>query len=429
MSRFSFFRQSGWVLIALTMSGGFMWAVHLVAPDPLGEGDYGLFNTLVPLLGFTAIPALGIQAILAQQTASALGENQLRQLRGTMRVLVGGTFVLWLAAVCVVFFAQRYILQQLKISDPTTLWITVCATLFMLWTPVFSGILQGRQNFLWYGMMGIVGALGRFAGIFVLVYLLGYGINGAMFGVFLGVTMALALSGWHTRTIWRGAAEKIALREWLAQVAPLTLGIGATTIIMNADMIVVRVLFEENTTGLYSAAGILGRALAYFIGPMAQVMFPKVVQSAARAERTNVLAQALGATALLGGVGALVCTVVPWLPLRIIYPPAYLAIEPLVPWFAWCVLPVTLSNVLINNLLARGRYAVYRWLVAVALAYPAALVLILGHIDIPSELAAFKIIVSILGTFGLLVLVVCCWFTWRTTEHGQSRPVKEGAVA
>ena len=55
--------------------------------------------------------------------------------------------------------------------------------------------------------------------------------------------------------------------------------------------------------------------------------------------------------------------------------------------------------------------------------------LIETEVDIQSELAAFKTIVSILGLFGLLALAVCCWFTWRTTEHGQSRPAKAGAVA
>jgi O-antigen/teichoic acid export membrane protein len=429
MSRFAFFRQSGWMLIATVAGGMFMWAVHFIAPAPLGEGAYGLFNTLVSSLTIAGIPALGIQAILAQQAAAIVSENHARQLRATVRLLLGGTFVLWLVAAIGIFFAQHTIAQQLKIKDLSTIWITVAAGLLMLWLPVFSGALQGRQNFLWFGAVGIAGGFGRFAGIFVLVYVLGYGITGAMVAVLLGVCLSLALSAWQTREVWLGPTEPIIWREWLARVIPLSIGIGATTFIMNADVILVRSLFEPEKTGYYSAAGILGRALAYFTGPMAQVMFPKVVQSAARAERTNVVAQAVGATALLGAVGAILCTVVPWLPLRVVYPPKYLMIEPLVPWFAWCVLPLTLSNVLINNLLARGRYAVVPWLVVVGLGYAAALVFISGRIDIKAELAAFKTIVGVLGSFGLTVLAVCCWFTWRTTEHGQLQSGKAGGAA
>lgn len=428
MSRVSFFHHSGWMLIATMIAAVFSWAVHLIAPAPLGKGAYGLFNTLVTVLGLVGIPAVGVQAILAQQTASALTETQTRQLRGTVRVLLAATFALWVIGAVVVFFSQENLMSELKIKEPATLWIAVCTCLFILWAPVFAGVLQGTQNFLWFGLAGISGLVGRFVGIFVIVYLLGYGITGAMAAVLAGVLLALLLSAWQTRSVWSGATEKIAWREWLARVVPLSIGIGATTFIMNADMIFVRRLFQEDQTGLYSAAGILGRALAYFTGPMAQVMFPKVVQSAARAERTNVVAQAVGATALLGGLGALVCTVAPWLPLKVIYPPEYLVIEPLVPWFAWCVLPLTLSNVLISNLLARARYRVVPWLIAVALGYAVTLFLISGRIDPGNELAAFKTIVRVLGAFGFLALAVCCWFTWRTTEHGHPPTAKAGAA-
>jgi O-antigen/teichoic acid export membrane protein len=429
MSRFAFFRQSGWMLIATVLSGICLWAVHLIVPGPLGEDAYGLFNTLVSSLAIASIPALGIQAILAQQTAAIVNESQMRQLRATVRVLLGGAFVLWLVTVVVVFFFQQSIGEKLKIKHFSTVWITVVAALFILCLPVFMGVLQGKQNFGWFGGAGIAGSLGRFLGIFVLVYFLGYGIAWAMAAVLIGFGFSLTFSAWQTRDVWLGPREPVVWREWLARVVPLSLGIGATTLIMNADMILVRVLFEPERTGYYSAAGILGRALAYFAGSMAQVMFPKVVQSAARAERTNIVAQAAGATALLGGIGALVCTIVPWLPLRVIYPPEYLSIEPIVPWFAWCVLPLTLSNVFINNLLARGRYAVVPWLVMVALGYAAALFMLSNRIDIKAEHAAFKTIVLTLGLFGSVVLVVCAWFTWRTTEHGQSRPAKAGAVA
>src|SRR5687767_10863541 len=117
MSRFAFFRQSGWMLIATVGGGAFMWAVHMIAPRPLGEGDYGLFNTLLPVLGFIGIPAVGLQAILAQQTASAITETHQRQLRGAVRVLLTATFAIWLVAMIAAFFLRDYLLRELKIQQ------------------------------------------------------------------------------------------------------------------------------------------------------------------------------------------------------------------------------------------------------------------------------------------------------------------------
>src|SRR5688500_16977154 len=108
MSRLTFFRQSGWMMIASFIGGIFMTAVHIVraqdmgasemgAPGemlarvlrpPLDKGAYGLFYTLVLTLGYIGLPAAGLQTILAQQTAMALSESQQRQLRRSIHVLM-----------------------------------------------------------------------------------------------------------------------------------------------------------------------------------------------------------------------------------------------------------------------------------------------------------------------------------------------------
>lgn len=192
---------------------------------------------------------------------------------------------------------------------------------------------------------------------------------------------------------------------------------------LSADMVFVRSLFEESPTALYSGAGIIGRALVYFTVPMAAVMFPKIVQSAARAERSDVLALALGATALAGGLAALFCTFLPGLPLQIVYDKTYLVITPLVPWFAWCMLPLTMANVLINNLLARERFHAVPWLVAVAFAYGITLYLLTDPLLAMDPLAAFKRVVQILGIFSSLLLLVSAWFSWSHRDQGDRTPL------
>lgn len=447
MSRFVFFRQSGWMVIASFVGGIFMTAVHIVAAKdfgtvqlgpltdalqrfpPLDKGTYGLFYTLLLVLGYIGIPAAGVQTIIAQQTAMSVTETQQRELRGAIRVLLGTTFVIWLVAVLLAAVFRNELLAEFKIKQPAALSVTLLAGLVILWTPVLTGVLQGQQNFLWLGWISILAGAGRCVAIFIIVRLLGGSVTGAMAAVLAGALLNLAIAAWQARAVWLGPAQRFLWRPWLQRVVPLTLGVGATTLIMTADMIVVRSVFSEDQTGFYSAAGVLGRALAYFTGPMTAVMFPKIVHSAARAERTDVLAQALGATALLGGAGALFCTIVPSLPLRIMYDESFLVIKPLVPWFAWCVLPLTLANVLINNLLARSRFGVVPWLVVLALTYGAVLLLVSSKLNIADNMAAFKAIVRVLGSFGVLALLIAAWFTWRTTEHAQPPRASTAAAA
>ena len=159
----------------------------------------------------------------------------------------------------------------------------------------------------------------------------------------------------------------------------------------------------------------IGLALVTFTGPLTSVMFPKVVRSVALTRDTRALRQALGATALLGVAAALACTLLPKLPLRIIYfsKPDYWDAAPLVPWFAWCLLPLVLANVLVSNLLARERFAIVPWLVLLAAGYGAALAALKPHLLALEQLQAFRTVIQTLGTFSLMLFGVAGLFTWR----------------
>jgi O-antigen/teichoic acid export membrane protein len=409
------------MMMATTLGGLFMWAVHIPAQARMPMPEYAVFGTLLQVLNLMLIPAIGLQTVFAQQTAAAITEERTRQLAYTVRVMLLAVFLIWVAMAGGAFVFGDHLLGTLKIANPAALWITVLIGLAMLWWPILQGVMQGRQNFLWLGWVQILNGCGRFAGVLVIVWALGAYAAGAMTAALLGFWVALAISAWHSRMVWLAPGEPVAWRGWLARVVPLTLGLGASQFMMAADQVLVQSLFDREVTGLYVAAGTIGRALVVFTGPVLAVMFPKVVASAARSEKTDVLAQALGATAALGGCAALACTILPELPLRLVYQQKYWVIAPLLPWFAWCMLPLTLANVLIGNLLARERFRAVPWLLLVAVVYGGALKVVAlgisaimqaGSFHQAEQYAAFKTVVQTIGGFNLLLLAVAAWFTW-----------------
>jgi O-antigen/teichoic acid export membrane protein len=181
---------------------------------------------------------------------------------------------------------------------------------------------------------------------------------------------------------------------------------GTGIFMLAADMIFVRRFFPEKESGYYGAAGMIGRAPVYFTAPLTAVMFPKIVRSAATGEKSSALMLALGVTALAGGGAAFLCSLFPSLPLRIIYDASFLEVStPLVPWFAWCMLPLTLANVLLSSLMAHSQFNAVPWLIIVAVGY--AVTLYLWH-------ESFTQVIQTLGCFGLILLGVCAWFTFRS---------------
>jgi O-antigen/teichoic acid export membrane protein len=391
-------------MLASTAGGALMFYVHAVAAHLMPAPEYSQFDTLIQLFGIISIPSLGLAGVFAQQTAAAVGEEQRRQLAGTARAVVRGIFGLWLAMVLVLAALQDRLAHSLGLTHPAALWFTALFGLTALWSPIASGMLQGSQNFLWLGWIAVLGGLGRLVMIAILLRLFLGGATTAIAGACLGGAIALGFAVWQSRGCWRGPAAPFQPRAWLGRVVPLTVGLGTFAFMLSYDMIVVKSAFPEANTELYAAARKIGFGLVMFTAPLTMVMFPKIVASAARAERSNALAQALGVTALLGAAVALGCTLFPRLALRFIYPPEFLATAWLVRWFVWAMLPLALANVLLNNLLARARFQVVPWLVLLVAAYVVAL---------RQWHASFLQAVQVVGLFNLGFFALCAWFSWR----------------
>lgn len=414
---FAFFRQSGWLLIATGLTGFFLIAVH----GPAGQmavrskAEYSLFTTLLDALPLLGIPAAGIQAVFAQMIAGAVDESKRAVVRAAVRRVLVVVTVLWGIGAMGIWLGRDAVIAGWRIQNPASLWLTLAVALVSLWTPVFLGLLQGAQRFLWIGNASIAMGLGRFLGVAFFVVLLGGLAAGAMAGVLIGACLTLVIAAWSSRSEWRGPVDAAGAWAWLRPWLALTLGLAAGSVMLGADTQVVQWVFTDDKTAFYMAAGRVGRGVVALTMPLALVLFPKVARSAATGESTEALKLALGATLGTGVSAALVCTVVPWLPIRALYAgnTTFLPAAELVPLFCWCMLPLTAAYTLINNLLARGRFAAVPWLLAVAGGYLFTLWWIKDGLATRELFASFRMVLQVLGCFSLLLLVVASVFSLR----------------
>ena len=383
-----------------------MFAVHSVA-QRMPKDEYGVFTTMLQIITLMGVPAMGLQSVFAQQAAAALTAGQERTLASTFRAILRAGFYLWLLIVLAVWIFRNEIMTALKIANPAALWLTVIIGLLSLWRPTVLGMLQGRQNFSQLGGLLMSEGAGRFAVVMLTVGLLAHFAAGALVAVLAGMVAMVGMGLWCNRSYFRGESTPMDWSEWLRRGTPLTLGMGVGVFMLSADMVFVQKFFSKDETGFYAAAGMIGRALVYFTAPVAAVMFPKLARSAATGEKTNALMLAVGFTALAGAGAALLCTIFPEFPLRAVrYDVSYLKVSaPLVPWFSWCMLPLTLATVLLNNLMAKSQFRSVPWVLAVAVAY--GVTLYLRH-------ETFIQVIQTIGIFGMLLLAVTVWFTYRT---------------
>lgn len=397
----TFFRQSGWLMSATMAGGALMLGIHFLSKK-IPESEYGILVTLFSIISL--IPTIPFQMVFAHQTAQALALNRERQLRRMIRSVWLGIFLLWLVAIALVIPFRKQIVANWHLSNPVALWILMAAILFSLWMPMFAGAMQGQQNFLWLGWSQLLNAAGRIVSAVFIVFLLRGEATGILLGALIGMIVAWAIGVWQTQSLWRGESESFDWRGLLKQVIPLMLGFAATQFLFSADTSFVDTYFGADKTAPYGAAGTLSRALLWLVLPLAAVMFPKIVHSTAKSEKTNLLGIVLLGTAALVVCGVLGLWLLgPWV-IKIIYPAGYVsATLAVLPWYAGAMVPLSLANVLVNDLLARGKFQAVPFLVLLAIFYGLALT------QFHSSLV---MVLKTLGIFNLLLFAVCAWFTW-----------------
>jgi len=418
--RASFFRQSGWLMIANIAAGVLMWAVHFLAKG-IGTAQYGLFITL--LAAVMLVPAIPLQMVFAQQTARALATGTERELAGLIRFICLGLFCAWLLLCLLVFVFQGAILNFWGVSDAAALWVTMPIFLLTIWAPVFTGVLQGQQNFFWLGWSMMSNGIGRLGAAAFAVLFLHTGALGMLIGVLAGTAVALGIAIWQTRRLWSPRPQAFAWVSVLRQIIPLMLGFVFVQFLFTGDTLFVKHYFTCSATGAYGSAGTLSRALIWLVSPLAAVMFPRIVHSSAKSEKTDIVGMVMIGTAVLSICGAAGLAILgPWV-LGLVFGGDFVPVAGAVlPWYAAAMVPLALANVLVNNLLARSRFGVVPFIFLLCIGYALAMVYVNESIH------TLVAVLQTVGVFNLLLFAVCAWFTWGAHLLYKREPASSGTT-
>jgi O-antigen/teichoic acid export membrane protein len=402
-------------MVISTFAGGMLMAlVHTVARK-MGAEEYSTFVTLLRLLIIMGIPTAALQTIFARQAAAVTNDAEERELIASVRAVMLGAFLVWLVCAAAVLAGTQPLSRLLKISNPWALYFTLVICLTGLWIPLAKGVLQGRHRFLGLGWLQISDGVGRFGVMLLAILAFGGKAAAAMFAAVVGQVATILIGAWLTHSVWSvRPAVAFNWQKWLGEALPLTLGLGTVLMMSSIDMLFVQGLFTDTRqTALYGGAMLTGFAIIQFIAPVALVMFARVAKSVARSEGSGSLGLTLWATILFGALAGVGCTILPRLPLRLMYfsNPEMWKAAPLVPWFAWALLPLTVANVLVQNILARARFRAVFWLVLVPPIYTAALCLQAPSLARMAPFDAFTRIIQTLGVASTALCLVAAWFS------------------
>ena len=424
-SKSSFFRQGAWLAAATLLTGGCMIGAQLIGAT-MGREQFEIFGTMLRLFLLLGIPSAGLQIVFAHQTAAAVSPELQHQLVATLRRVLPGIFALWLVMLFIAVGWRDELARQFKLGDVRVLWPTLGVALTWLTLPVFRGVLQGRQDFGALGWVSLLDGAGRIMGTGLIVLAWHGQAAGAMLGALAGQVFSLGIAVWTTRDVWRlGGAARVDWAAWFRRMLPYTLGAAGLIVLANFDLIFLKAAIPEEQSErfgmgqLYQPASMIGFALTQITVPLAMVMFPKIARSAATGIKSDALTLTLVGTAILGFLSWVGVLLLPKLPLQILFfrTPANWAAAPMVPWCVFAMLAYALANVLVNDQLARARFAVVPWILAAAAGYVGLLVWLTPRLLTMEPFAAYRIVAGVIGGANLLLLGVAAWLSWGNASR------------
>ena len=413
----AFFRQSGWLMITAVAAGVLTYGVHFLN-KVIDPAEYTAFGVLITLVA--CLPVSPVQMVFTQQSALAIATGRRGQLSGLIRLVFFSILLLWALGAIAVFCLRDSIVMGWHLPGALSLWVTVVLVPLSLWLPIFCGVLQGRQDFFWLGWSSVLGGAARLFGAALLVMVFKLGATGMMLGVLLGALFGVVISIWRTRDLWTLPVEKFDWMTLLREATPMMFGFGACQFLFTSDTMFAKSYFTDDEMKPYVIAGTLARALLWLVMPLATVMFPKLVHSRVKSEKSNLFGLVVLGTAGLSVCGAMGLWIIgPYVVKFVAHASDVAGTMALIPWYAGAMVPLAMANVLVNDLLARGRFKVVPFMVLLAVAYCIILPQMLSHF--PGHI---ELVLQILGVFNLLLFGVCALFTWGIKSQAGSAQQK-----
>ncbi len=358
-----------------------MFLVQIIVASQMSIEAFGVFYTHIMIINLSLIPAPGIQLAFAYEAASRQGTAWSRRLAGRAVGLALIFALAWSVLIACLYTGRDWVAGILRLEVDRTLLITLSVALLCLWLPILYGILQGRERFGWLGWAILGNGGGRLAAMVVVLWVVGPHLAWLISGALAGALLACGVAGAPLLFLLGGGLGRLNLWRWYPKAALLAMGPGMVYFMMIVDIFVARARFDESTYGCYSAAGMVGRGLLMFVGPLAAVMFPRLVGGRSDKGLVDKVALAsLGVVAVVVVGSLILCQAFVLLPVEEWLSPqagqwlaerrdSLSSIASMTPPFMVVMGLLALSNVYISHLSAGRQFSRLAWLLVVSLAY------------------------------------------------------------
>ena len=391
------------------------FAFHFWMGRVLIPADFAILQTLNSIMLVYTTASGVFQPVVSRFVAEARGQGRDQAIPAIFQSYLRVAFWLGLILSILVFLFSNFLTEIFNLPTWT---IQLSAALIFLSTlrPIATGVLQGQERFISFGLTRLAFSVGRILLVFVLLQA-GLGLTGAVialpFGWLISVTFTLLLLG---SALWK--KQSLPDRNLLADGWKLStyalLAYFAYMSLTSLDLVWVNRNLGGEEAGAYASLVLMRRIVALLPGVVVTVMFPRIAKTLAAGYKPHrLLTQTAAIILAVSGALTILYFMFASHLVKIVFGNSYQNAAPLLGWMGIAMIGVSLSSVWLNYYLAeKPRNFVILLLATIALEW---LLLNLFPVSMQNAVLTFGVTGWLLALGGLLL------YSWRLRRQAGFR--------
>ena len=260
---------------------------YFVMSRKLGPEEYSVFGVLLAMFQIVSVTASVISIVIIKFITHFKAKSQYDKISTLLNISMKYLFIIgFLVFGLLTIFSNKIIMVfHLKSISPIIL-LGLFMWSFLFITSLLS-VINGLQKYTTLGLNRIFDALVTLILGIILVYLFGFGVNGAILAMFTGIVLTVPFCLWSVKNIImikKTPLRKIGLMEYILLAVLTSSCIG---VLLNIDVMMVKYFFDSKQSGFYAATSLVGSIVFFISGALNTIIFPKVSELHSNGEDTS----------------------------------------------------------------------------------------------------------------------------------------------
>lgn len=395
--------------IGTGVAGAVSYFYHLLMGRMLGPADYGILASLISLVYLLGIPIATISLVLVKFVSTFRGKKDFVSIAMLLKVSSKKILPFSFLFLLVFLVLTPWITSFLHINSSLPFVLVLFSFFISLFLAINRAFLQGLLHFGHFSFNSFLEVFLKLL-VSILFVILGFKVNGALFGFLAGGLVAYLFSFWPLRKLPSKEEGKLDLKrnDLFKYALPVFFSSLAFTSLYTSDVILVRHFFPGQISGFYAALSVLGKIIFFIVSPMVAVSFPLIAERHATGKKYHHLlwtSFVLMALACLAAIAAYF--LLPSFLIKILYGSQFLPAAPYLGLFAIFLSLYSLSFLLVNFFLSIGRVKMV--ILPVVIGIFQVILISLFHQNLGQVIFISVLLLSLLF---LSLLIYCLRISW-----------------